>query len=92
MDNNLKAMCGLECEKCSYREPNNCPGCVAAQGKMYWGECPVAVCCRDKELAHCAHCTKFPCKSLESFAYDATHGDAEGSRILNLKKRLKEGK
>lgn len=86
----LRAMCGLDCEECGFRQSHNCPGCVSAQGKIFWGECKIAGCCNGKELEHCGHCDTFPCEDLKIFAHDETHGDPEGSRILNLKKRLEE--
>ena len=33
---------GDTCETCTYREQTGCPGCRAAAGKMFWGECAVA--------------------------------------------------
>lgn len=90
MEKKLESICGLECDKCSYREPHNCPGCGVAKGSMFWGNCNIATCCLEKGLEHCGHCCKFACKDLEAFAYDNTHGDAEGSRILKLKARLGE--
>ena len=47
------AYCGLDCGKCPSRAEAGCPGCQAAAGKMYWGECQVATCCIGKGVAHC---------------------------------------
>lgn len=80
--------CGLECGTCSWKEPCNCPGCMKVDGKVFWGQCKIAVCCIEKSLEHCGFCEAFPCDNLQAFAYDKEHGDPEGSRIVNLRKRL----
>jgi len=82
------AICGLDCAACGYREPTGCPGCVAARGKLFWGECDMAGCCIGKGLDHCGQCPSFACEDLTAAAHDPEHGDAEGSRIINLRRRL----
>lgn len=76
--------CGIYCGDCEYREEMNCPGCVASEGAMFWGSCPVAACCREKELDNCGLCAEFPCDLLNKFAYDKEQGD-NGQRIENLR-------
>ena len=82
------AYCRLDCGICTWREKCNCPGCQAAAGKMFWGECAIATCCIERELAHCGHCSDFPCEQLKAFSYsDSEHGD-NGQRIENLRAAL----
>jgi hypothetical protein len=83
-----EAKCGIECNKCEYREKFDCKGCIASKGKMFWGECKISKCCTDKDLVHCGNCDEFVCKDLYAFAYDEEQGD-NGLRIENLKKRMK---
>ena len=92
MEFSQMAMCGLDCGVCIYKKDNSCPGCSALKGKMFWGRCRVALCCAKKNLAHCGQCKFFPCDKLMSFAYDKEHGDADGSRIQNIKNRMKQEK
>jgi len=82
--------CGIDCEKCQYREPRNCPGCHATDGTLYWGECDVAKCCIGRDLEHCGQCQEFPCKTLNDYACDPTHGD-QGRRIANLREWNEKG-
>src|SRR5512135_424827 len=78
------ARCGIDCEACEYRTPKSCPGCLAAEGKLFWGECAVAKCCMAKGHDHCGQCLEFPCALLNEYAYHPEQGD-NGKRILNLR-------
>ena len=84
------ARCGIYCGECEYREKTNYPGCIQAQGKMFWGKCRVAQCCISKNLDNCGLCSSFPCDLLKEFAYDKEQGDS-GQRIRNLKAWKQEG-
>ena len=84
------ANCGIFCGDCDYRERMNCPGCIQARGRPFWGECRIAACCIGKGLDHCGQCATFPCDDLKSFAYDAEQGD-DGQRIRNLKAWNQQG-
>ena len=75
--------CGIDCEACEYRSKMSCPGCQAAAGKLFWGECSVAQCCIHKEHDHCGQCADFPCDTLKEYAYHPEQGD-NGERIRNL--------
>jgi hypothetical protein len=68
----------------------HCPGCPAANAKMFWGECRVSKCCGNKGHEHCGKCTNFACAALNEFAYDPVQGD-NGARLENLKKRNEIG-
>ena len=81
------ARCGLECEICEYREKMNCAGCHECNAKVFWGECPIALCSINKGLENCSTCEDFPCQKLKDFAYDPKQGD-NGLRIENLKKTI----
>lgn len=63
----IESRCGLCCTVCSYREPNDCPGCTR-QPKPFWGECPVKRCAERRGWPIAAfvrnfrapHCTTLP--------------------------------
>lgn len=78
------AYCGTMCDQCTFRQSTNCPTCQKAAGKMFWGQCKLAMCCIDKKLDHCGHCPSFPCDDLKDFSFDKEHGD-NGKRIENLR-------
>ena len=78
------AYCGLDCQACDFRAKAKCPGCRAAQGKVFWGECALATCCIAKNLEHCGRCDQFPCEQLKQFSFAKDHGD-NGRRIENLR-------
>jgi len=78
------AACGAYCGVCEWKSKVNCPGCKAAKGKMFWGECQIAKCCLGKGYAHCGECPEVPCGSLRVLFDDAQHGD-QGERLRNLK-------
>jgi hypothetical protein len=84
MVDGMAARCGIYCGECEYRGLMNCPGCLGAQGKPFWGECLVAACNIGKGLRHCGECHEFPCQLLNRFAYDPKQGD-DGQRIRNLR-------
>jgi putative acetyltransferase len=77
------ARCGIYCGDCNYREKMSCPGCQKAEGKIFWGECPVAGCVMSKGFHDCSECPDLPCDLLKSFAYDKEQGD-DGLRIRTL--------
>lgn len=61
--------------------------CVASQGHPFHGECPIAVCCQAKGLAHCGKCEIFPCGLLRQYSEDPVHGDdPPGARIAVCRK------
>lgn len=84
----IESRCGLCCTVCSYREPNDCPGCTR-QPKPFWGECPVKRCAERRGLAHCGLCPEFPCPTLHDFAYDAEHGTGDGQRLNQCRRWAK---
>ena len=90
MIHEFAARCGTYCGDCEYRVKTNCPGCIQAMGKMFWGECRVAKCCLAKELDNCGFCDNFPCDLLKEFAYDKEQGD-NGERIRNLEAWKRDG-
>ena len=81
----VQSRCGLLCKWCKYKEPMNCPGCVALNGKASWcdDDCDVSRCCVDKGYSHCGECRDVPCENLRSLSYgDDEHNDKpEGARI-----------
>jgi len=85
MNNNkiAQSRCGLLCNECSYKESHGCIGCIALNGKPFWGECPVAACCQKKGFIHCGECPDIPCEELTEFSCgDSEHSDnPKGARI-----------
>lgn len=90
MVDSLKKHCGGTCDACTYRERTGCPGCLAAKGKLFWGECAVATCCIGKNLEHCGQCQDFACDTLKEYSYDSEHGD-NGERIRILEQWNEKG-
>ncbi len=62
------SMCGIDCDICKYREEQNCGGCKACEGKIFWGECDLYKCSSAKQLEHCGKCGDFPCDKLKEWA------------------------
>jgi len=82
----IDSRCGLHCTDCPYKESHGCGGCIETGGHPFHGECPVALCCREKECAHCGECPAFPCRLLMEYSCDPEHGDhPAGERILQCK-------
>lgn len=49
--------CGKDCTACTYKEPMNCPGCLAGPGRPGSGDCDLARCCRAKGHQACVTCS-----------------------------------
>ena len=81
----VQSRCGLLCKWCKYKEPMNCPGCIALNGKASWSDdcCDVSKCCIDKGYTHCGECPEVPCEKLKGLSYgEDEHNDKpEGARI-----------
>ena len=79
----VQSRCGLLCDGCAFRESHGCIGCLALNGKPFWGECLVAMCCQDKGFSHCGECPDIPCDKLRAFSCgDMEHSDKPaGARI-----------
>jgi peptidase E len=79
--------CGLHCTDCSFRESYNCGGCIETNGHPFHGECPIAICCQNKGLAHCGECNIMPCEQLYAYSYlDPEHGDKpQGARVAQCR-------
>jgi hypothetical protein len=77
------SMCGLDCQTCAWREPNNCGGCKETNGEPFHGTCRLASCVKNKGFEDCSYCPEFPCSLLVEFSYDKEHGE-NGGRIKIL--------
>lgn len=86
--------CGLICDDCEYykgeKEPK-CPGCIAKEGKPFWGECGTYACLEEHGAEHCGLCGEFPCdKFVEQ--YDPSQGPVSAvTRAGVLAYRAKHG-
>ena len=59
--------CGKDCTACEYRESMGCYGCKAGPGRLIYGDCEIAKCCRAKGHADCSTCVqKDYCGQLKS--------------------------
>lgn len=78
----LTAFCGLDCNTCTYREENDCGGCIATGGNPFHGACQLAACAIEKKKGFCGECADFPCELLKGYSHDEAHGDTpKGARI-----------
>ena len=84
MNEELIGICGAYCGSCEWKPKTDCPGCLAAKSKMFWGVCGVAACAIAKGLQHCGFCSDVPCATLQGFFDDPEHGD-NGERLANLR-------
>ena len=50
--------CGKDCTACQYRESTGCYGCKAGPGRLIYGDCEIAKCCRAKGHQDCSTCTQ----------------------------------
>lgn len=64
----VQSRCGLLCDGCTFREPNNCRGCIESLGHPFHGECPIAVCAQEKGYEHCGQCSAMPCGKLHEYS------------------------
>ena len=51
----MKNCCGKDCESCTVREAEQCPGCRHIAD---FGECEIVSCCKDKGHESCSTCTQ----------------------------------
>jgi general stress protein 26 len=79
----IQSRCGLLCNYCSFKESHNCRGCITTKGNPFYGECPIAVCCQERELEHCGLCDQMPCAKLKEYSCgEGEHCDnPKGSRL-----------
>ncbi len=91
--------CGIVCPECQYY-PNDCAGCPALRGKVFWLQyveaevCPIYQCCvGEKKLKHCGLCSELPCEHWKRFedpnmtAEERVEGE---KRQISLLKELSE--
>jgi hypothetical protein len=78
------SVCGIDCDICKFKTENNCMGCHEIKGKVFWGDCQLYSCCKEKNLKHCGKCNTFPCDELRK----ALEGENALSAIDNLKSLL----
>ncbi|MGN0543852.1 MAG: DUF3795 domain-containing protein [Acutalibacteraceae bacterium] len=78
----VDSICGLNCNDCTFKDTNNCGGCIKTKGHPFHGECPVAQCCQNKGFLFCGECPEIPCKLLTEYSCDPKYGDnPPGARI-----------
>lgn len=86
---NITTYCGLDCDRCDWKEPCHCNGCTATKGFAFHCKdepCPVAACAMEHKISFCGECGEFPCKLLTDYSNDPEHGDTpKGARIAHCK-------
>ena len=77
--------CGVICSECQYY-PDECAGCPAIQGQVFWLEyvgaelCPIYECCvNQKRYAHCGQCEHMTCEKYD--LYDDPNITEEEARL-----------
>ena len=65
----------------------DCDGCRTPHGRLYFGcsQCEIRKCARRKDCLTCAHCTEYPCDSLQKFFI--TESSAQ-SRLDEIRRSL----
>jgi len=80
----IESRCGIECNKCKYKDEVGCKGCTNID-KPFWGEsCDVKFCCEERGFEYCGQCPDFPCETLKNMSYAEEEGD-NGLRIENCR-------
>lgn len=74
------SVCGIDCDSCKFKDEQSCKGCKEIKGKVFWGECELYQCNKEKEQEHCGKCEQFPCDKLKEWA-----ASENPERIDNLK-------
>jgi len=87
-------VCGACCDNCPHYG-NECVGCEAVKGKVYWAQyigsdiCPMFKCARDKIFNTCGDCSEIPCMLWSSIKdpemSDEEHKKSIEERVLALK-------
>jgi hypothetical protein len=68
-----------------------CDGCRSEGGRLFAGSknCQIRKCARPKRIENCAHCTKYPCKTLEKhFADYPEDGKLIRERLDQIRNKL----
>lgn len=89
----VTSRCGLMCNSCEFKEPNDCKGCIASNGNPFYGSCHIAACAQGKGLNHCGECSEMPCDALHQYSCgDSEHCDnPKGARLDVLRMWQREG-
>ncbi len=79
----VTSRCGLMCNSCEWKEPNQCTGCIESNGMPFYGTCKIAACAQAKGLTHCGECSEMPCEDLKDYSCGhSEHSDhPKGARL-----------
>jgi len=90
----MLTVCGVDCNGCA-KYQNECDGCDAIQGKVFWGPyigkevCPIYACVAENKIKHCGECEKLPCEMWQSLKDpdwpDDQHQESIRTRVQLLK-------
>lgn len=76
MDESLLGPCGAYCQQCQFlnnEQKPSCSGCGTQGGSLFWGECKLYTCARERRVTHCGDCDDFPCDLFVN-QFDPAHG------------------
>lgn len=74
-------------------EDINCDGCQAIGGRsfIFCRTCAVRRCGPDRNVENCAHCSDFPCETLEDL-WETSLAEEARKRLHDLRKNMKKEK
>ena len=84
----IKKIYGTECKT---EDVGDCDGCKSEDDRLFAGSknCRIRKCARPKRIENCAHCTKYPCKTLEKhFANYPEDGKLIRERLDQIRNKL----
>ncbi|HII92483.1 MAG TPA: DUF3795 domain-containing protein [Methanosarcina sp.] len=88
-------VCGVNCDGCPHLN-NECTGCNAIEGKVYWAQhigadvCPVYKCVKEKGYQNCGDCSQIPCELWVSLKDPSLSEEEHQKSIQNRLLVLKE--
>ena len=90
----MMCVCGANCDECT-RYGNECAGCEAIKGEVFWAKyigskvCPVFECAKNRDFKNCGDCSEIPCELWFNLKdpniSEEEHRDSINSRVAVLK-------
>ena len=80
--------CGKSCEYCQWKEELSCEGCKNGPGQALYGDCQLAICCRERRHETCETCLEREfCSDLEKRSATPQERLERRQRELQLQER-----
>lgn len=83
------AYCGNDCAQCPQYKHDCLEGCLGTTCANYCGTCAVRNCNLERQIANCAQCLEYPCKTLEK-QFENMAKDGFGDWAIAARKVLEE--